>query len=149
MMKKLATFDAHNMRNELYKSSYRLSDVKNRIEKVAGAFNMVKFKDDDDAAHLWEVQSSDEGDYIVALYDTSAPSKKVASSPWQVKIEDSKISIFNNGRFITRISAKEFGIPENELHMVPKYLPQKLASDNAFANSLLKLAGAKTKANNY
>ena len=65
-----------SLENTIYKKAYRLEDVKDRIERVA--FDVVRFKDDDNGANLWQVQSSDDGDYIVSIYEPD-PEEKVAS----------------------------------------------------------------------
>ena len=75
---------------KLTKKAYRLSDVKDQLETIA--FDVVRFKDGDHGAELWQVQSSDDGDYIVALYDEeeAAPVEKTASkappSAWSVLV---------------------------------------------------------------
>jgi hypothetical protein len=57
--------DYSGLENKIYKKAYRLADVKDQLETVA--FDIVRFKDNDKGAELWQVQSADDGDYIVAL----------------------------------------------------------------------------------
>ena len=142
-MKKLASFDPNHYHNTLYKKSYKLNNVKDKIEKVA--FDVVRFKDDDDAAHLWEVQSADDGDYIVALHDTSEENvkKEASAQPWKVSVAEESFDVFFHDKFVGRFGYKEAGIPKNELYMVKSYLPQKLASDEKFANALISSAKKK------
>jgi hypothetical protein len=142
-MKKLASFSAQTYHDTLFKKSYRLNDVAGQIVKVG--FDVVKFKDDDDASHLWEVQSSDDGDYIVALYDVAATKTASAINPWKVTVADDHFDVYCNDKFVARFGASEIGIPTNELYLVPTYLPGKLARDGTFAQKLLKLAEKKAK----
>ena len=48
--------DYSKLVNNFYKKAYRLSDVKDRLESYA--FDIVRFKDGDNAANLWEIQRS-------------------------------------------------------------------------------------------
>ena len=56
---------------------YKLADVKDQIEVVG--FDIVRFRDNDRGAELWQVQSADDGDYIVALYEDEPEIEKTAS----------------------------------------------------------------------
>jgi len=75
--------DFTKLENKLLKKSYRLADVKDQLETVA--FDVVRFKDSDKGASLWQVQSAEDGDYIVTLYDET-DNKKTASvaDGWEV-----------------------------------------------------------------
>jgi hypothetical protein len=64
------SLDYSDLANKIVKRAYRLSDVKDQLETVA--FDIVRFKDADKGAELWQVQSADDGDYIVALYDDTS-----------------------------------------------------------------------------
>src|SRR5208282_4340202 len=76
--------DFTKLENKLLKKSYRLADVKDQLETVA--FDVVRFKDNDKGATLWQIQSADDGDYIVTLYDDADDNKKTASvvNGWEV-----------------------------------------------------------------
>lgn len=128
---------------KLTKKAYRLSDVKDQLETIA--FDVVRFKDGDHGAELWQVQSSDDGDYIVALYDEeeAAPVEKTASkappSAWSVLVTKtgSDLQVSYKGDPLVRLSAAKLGIPSNELHQAEKYLPEKLATNKKLVKALL------------
>lgn len=137
--------DYSSLDNSIYKKAYKLEDVKNSIERVA--FDIVRFKDNDKGAELWQVQSSEDGDgdYIVALYQPDED-KKVESS-WQVMVNKvaGDLQISYKGDPIVRISATKLGIPRNELHKMEEYLPSKLAENKKLLNSLLNELGQSAK----
>lgn len=136
MMSKFS-LDYDNLEQKVYKKAYKLSDVKNKIERVA--FDVVRFSDGDDASKLWQVQSADDGEYIVALYDEPEESQKTASSYWEVALNktSSMIDVYYKGDPIVRVAASKLGIPSNELALVSKYLPKKLAENKKLATALL------------
>jgi len=140
----MSKFDVNysQLENKIYKKAYKLSEVKDKIEKVA--FDIVKFKDGDNAANLWQVQSSDDGDYIIALYDSD--DVKTANS-WEVDIvkNANAIQISYKGDPLLKISAQKLGIPSNEIHLVSKYLPKKLANNKKLVASLLSELGNSVK----
>lgn len=126
--------DYSSLENSIYKKAYRLSEVEDQIERVA--FDVVRFKDNDKGAELWQVQSADDGDYIVAIYQPEEE-EKVAS--WSVAINkvsgDMQVSYKNDP--IVRIASNRLGIPKNELHKAEHYLPKKLADSKKLVKSLL------------
>lgn len=134
--------------NQITKKAYRLSDVKDQIEVVA--FDVVKFKDADKGADLWQVQSSDDGDYIVALYPEEDTVKE-ASSDWDVRVLKTagEIQISYKGDPITRMSYAKLGIPRNELPQVEQYLPEKLASNKKLVRALLSQLSEPAKLELY
>jgi len=112
---------------KLSKRAYKLSDVKSQLEVVG--FDIVRFKDADKGADLWQVQSADDGDYIVALYDEPEEQLTVeanAKSLWQVKASS------------LRLWASKLGIPATELKQAENYLPSKLASNPKLVKALLR-----------
>jgi hypothetical protein len=127
--------DYSGLENKIYKKAYRLSDVQDQLETVA--FDIVRFKDDDKGADLWQVQSADDGEYIVALYQPDED-KKVAST-WEVMISKTAgdLQISYKGDPIVRVASSKLGIPRTELHKVPDYLPEKLASNKKLVKALL------------
>ena len=129
-----------NFKNTLYKNKHKLSDVKDKIEKVA--FDIVKFTGDD-STKLWQIQSCDDGEYIVALYDVESEVKKTASSnPWSVKVSNisGTINIFYKNAFVSQIKASELGIPSEEIEMTTHYLPKSLNENKRLASLVLKQA---------
>lgn len=126
--------DYSRLENKIYKKAYRLADVKEQLETVA--FDIVKFKDGDNAANLWQIQSADDGDYIVALYQ---PEEKVASQAWEVSLSKTagSIQFFYKGDPIVKMAASKLGVPSNELDKVSEYLPAKLNENKKLVKSLL------------
>lgn len=126
--------DYSSLENTIYKKAYRLSDVKDRLETVA--FDIVRFKDSDKGADLWQVQSADDGEYIVSLYQ---PDEEVKTSSWDVVASKTAgdLQISYKGDPLVRISAAKIGIPRSELSQVEVYLPEKLASNKKLVKALL------------
>jgi hypothetical protein len=122
--------------NQITKKAYRLSDVKDQVEKVA--FDVVRFKDGDKGADLWQIQSADDGDYIVALYDDESGTEKAASL-WSVLAtkNGSDLQISYKGDPLVRLSSRKLGIPSHELSQAEEYLPGKLASNKKLVKALL------------
>lgn len=118
------------------KKAYRLEEVKDKIVKVA--FDIVKFKDGDEGANLWQIQSADDGDYIVSIYDPEEI-EKTATIDWSVSINkvagDMQVSYKNDP--IIRIASSKLGIPQNELYKTEEYLPRKLAENKKLVKMLL------------
>ena len=130
------SLDYSSLANQITKKAYRLSDVKDQLETVA--FDIVRFRDGDKGAELWQVQSADDGDYIVALY-ADEEMEKEASSNWSVLVtkSGSDLQISYKGDPLVRLSSKKLGIPNGELHQAEKYLPEKLASNKKLVRALL------------
>ncbi|HVY53721.1 MAG TPA: hypothetical protein VHA13_04305 [Gammaproteobacteria bacterium] len=137
------SIDYSGLENKIYKKAYRLSDVKDQLETVA--FDLVKFKDSDKSADLWQIQSADDGDYIVAVYQ-SDDEEKVASN-WEVIVTKTagELQISYKGDPIVRLASKKLGIPQHELNQVPKYLPIKLAENKKLVKALLNELPASAK----
>lgn len=128
------SLDYTSLENKIYKRAYRLSDVKERLETVA--FDIVRFKDDDKNANLWQIQSSDDGEYIVALYQAEEEAK---TAGWEVLVNKTagSIQVSYNGDPLVRIASSKIGIPRSELGQVESYLPSKLASNKKLVRALL------------
>lgn len=126
--------DYSRLENKIYKKAYRLADVKEQLETVA--FDIVKFKDGDNAANLWQIQSADDGDYIVALYQ---PEEKIASQEWEVVLSKTagSVQFFYKGDPIVKMAASKLGVPSNQLDKVSEYLPAKLNENKKLVKSLL------------
>jgi hypothetical protein len=126
--------DYSKLDNKIYKKAYKLSEVQDKIEKVA--FDIVRFKDGDAAANLWQIQNAEDGDYIVALYQ---PEETVKNAGWEVAAIKTAgaLQISYKGDPIVRLSASKLGIPPYELSKVEEYLPVKLAENKKLVKSLL------------
>jgi hypothetical protein len=127
----------------MVKKAYKLSDVKDQIETVA--FDVVRFKDGDKAAQLWEVQSADDGDYIVALYDEEDTTK--TANDWSVAITKTAglLQVSYKGDPLVRLPFTKLGIPRDQLGKVPQYLPEKLTSNKKLVKALLNELSAEAK----
>ena len=128
--------DYSSLGNKIYKKAYRLSDVKDQLETVA--FDIVKFKDGDKGADLWQVQDAADGQYIVALYDTEEAEVKLAC-PWDVSVGKtaSTLQVSYKGDPIISLASAKLGIPFAELHKAEQYLPTKLAANKKLVKALL------------
>jgi hypothetical protein len=104
------SLDYSKLANQITKKAYRLSDVKDQLETVA--FDVVRFKDGDKGADLWQIQSADDGDYIVALYDDEVE-KTASTNPWGVYVSKNghDVQISYKGDPLVRFAASKLGIP--------------------------------------
>jgi hypothetical protein len=121
--------------DDTFKRAYRLKDVKDKIEKVA--FDVVRFKDNDKGADLWQVQSADDGDYIVAIYQPDEE-EKVAMN-WNVSLNkiSGNLQVSYKGDPLVRVASTKLGIPPSELSKVEQYLPRKLSENKRLVKALL------------
>lgn len=126
--------DYSTLENKIYKKAYRLADVKDQLETVA--FDVVRFKDGDKGADLWQIQNAADGDYIVALYNPDEPEK---TGDWDVAVSKTAgdLQISYKGDPIVRIAASKLGIPPQELPKLESYLPDRLAENKKLVKALL------------
>lgn len=129
------SIDYSGLANKIYKKAYKLSDVQDQLETVA--FDIVRFKDNDMSADLWQVQSADDGDYIVALYQPEEENK--VACRWGVTLSKTgnDLQVSYKGDPLVRVAASKLGIPRAELSKVEEYLPSKLASNKRLVKALL------------
>lgn len=130
------SIDYSKLETQVSKKAYRLADVKNQLETVA--FDIVRFKDGDKGAQLWQVQSAEDGDYIVAIYQGEGEEK--SASTWDVSLSkiSGELQFSYNGDPLVRVASAKLGIPNNELDKVADYLPAKLATNKKLVQALLK-----------
>lgn len=123
--------DLSSVSQTLHPTSRRIS--KSQVVKVA--FDVVRFTDDP-ASRLWQIQSADDGDYIVSLYQDEELPKTGA---WEVVLSKTAatLNVFYKGEQIAALQASKLGVPSNELSTVANYLPAKLAASPALVRSLL------------
>jgi hypothetical protein len=128
--------DYSRLENKLLKKAYKLEQVKDQIERVG--FDVVRFKDGDNAANLWQIQSAEDGDYIVSIYEDDSAVEKTASN-WQVSISKTAgdLQIHYKSDPLVKIASSKLGIPRAELSQVQQYLPAKLAENKKLVNALL------------
>lgn len=136
VMSKFA-IDYTGLGNKILRKAYRLEDVQGKIERVA--FDVVRFKDGDNGADLWQIQNAEDGDYIVAMYNEEESAEKTASN-WQVSISKTAgdLQIHYKGDPLVKIASSKLGIPRAELSQVEQYLPAKLAENKKLVQALLK-----------
>jgi hypothetical protein len=134
--------DYSGLENQLIKKAYRLNDVKDKVEKVA--FDIVRFKDGDKAADLWQIHSTEDGDYIIALYQDS---EEKTASCWDVLLSKngSDLQISYKGDPLIKLSASQLGIPNFELDKVEQYLPKKLSENKKLVKALLNQLSSTAK----
>lgn len=137
------SIDYSGLENKVYKKAYRLADVKDQLETVA--FDIVRFKDNDKGADLWQVQSADDGDFIVAMYSSDDEEKTAAL--WDVTVSKTAgdLHVSYKGDPLVRVAASKLGIPRTELHKIPDYLPSKLAENKKLVKALLNELPASAK----
>lgn len=135
--------DYSGLDNIIYKKAYKLSDVKDQIERVA--FDVVRFKDNDKGADLWQIQSADDGDYIVAIYEQDEEAK--VADAWNVSLNkiSGDLQISYRGDPIVRLASSKLGIAYEELNKIEKYLPKKLAENKKLVKALLNELNESTK----
>jgi len=134
------SLDFNSLNTQINKKAYKLSEVKDRIEKVA--FDVVRFKDPDKASELWQVHSADDGDYIVALYEEDKEENiKTASvkNNWEVEINkiSKELHFYYKGEPIVKMASNKLGLPAEEVSMAASYLPKKLSENKKLVNALL------------
>jgi hypothetical protein len=140
MYKKEMDYD--QLFDNLSKKTYKLSEVSNRLEKVA--FDIVKFKDSENPDELWQIQNADDGEYIVARYNSDEKLSE-AKSNWDVIVKDANINIFYKNSPITKIAASSLNIQPEDLSTIKSFLPNKLASDKSFVSALLSTLNKSSK----
>lgn len=136
--------DYTDMERKIYKKAYKLSEIKDQLETVG--FDLVRFKDQDKSADLWQIQSADDGEYIVSIYEEDSSELK-ASAAWEVFLSKAAgyLQFSYKGEPIVKIAASTLGIPVNELNKVSDYLPAKLATNKKLVNSLLNQLSKSAK----
>ena len=122
------------------KRAYRLSDVKDRIEKIAYS-DLVRFRDNQDTDQLWKIQESPEGPVIIALYgddgSIKAESNTQPKSDWEAIPDKKAMHIFYKGEPLVTLSSLDMGIPVSEFDIARRWIPEKLASDVGLQKALL------------
>ena len=135
-----SSIDYSSLENSLDKSKqkvYKLADVQHKIRKVA--FDVVRFIDGTDIEGLWKVDKTSQGEYILALYDEDNLEKTASvKSDWKVLLsKQNDLHVFYKNDPIIRLASHDLGVPEEELNLVPSYLPEKLANNSRLVRGLL------------
>lgn len=133
------SIDYQELHNTLTNKTYKFADVKHKMQRVGFDIYRIAGENLDE---LWQIQNADDGDYIVARYETD-PEEVVekTASKWDVLITtgSENINIFYNGHPITKMASSKLGIKEDEVNLIKNFLPKKLASDKVFVRTLLAL----------
>lgn len=129
--------DFTKLEEQLLKKAYKLSDVKDQLETVA--FDIVRFKDTDKGADLWQIQSADDGEFIVTKYEDVEAKKTASANPWEVVLSKhaKTLNFFYKGDPIVKVASKKLGIADAELSSVERYLPKKLSENKRLVTALL------------
>jgi hypothetical protein len=139
-------FDYSTLEKDLEKpKSYRYEDVKDKIVRIA--YDIVRFQGpDEDIDSLWKIQTTDDGDVIVAMYEEGEgkiAEASVKSSAWNV-VTDSKqnFHIFYKDSPIKIIACSEVGISfvgisSNDIQMFCQDVGQKLNDDQDLRQTLM------------
>jgi hypothetical protein len=136
------SIDLDNVSSVVSKKSYKLSDVKDKLVKVA--FDVVRFKDAPED-ELWQIQNSDDGDYIIALYNDDEKIVTASLQPWSVIVKNSDVHVFYKKEHLCKVASSELGLQESDLSLVKQYLPKKLASNKNLVKSLLNSVDRDTQ----
>lgn len=136
--------DLDNVVSSISKKALKLSEVQDKIEKVA--FDIVRFKDGN-PEELWQVQTAEDGSsYIVALYNEE---EKVAmasvQSPWSVVIANTDMHFFYKQDHLCKVASSQLGFKTNDLSLAKRYLPKKLAENTALVKALLQSVDQDTR----
>ena len=138
MLKSKFSLDYTQLDNSLNKKSFKLTpaQVKSQLEVVG--FDIVRFRDDDKSSKLWDLEATDDGNYIVSLYEDDTETTKTALA-WEVVLSKTAntFNFFYKGAPITKMSASQLGLPAAELNLVERYLPARLASNPQLVQALL------------
>lgn len=125
----------HLAQKLLPQKSYRLLDVENRIEKVA--YDLVRFRDNEDTDQLWKVQDSPDGPVIVALYGDDGGLAVQSKGDWDAVPDKKAMHVFYKGEPLASLSSSDLGIPTEEFGVARRWLPRKLAADETLQKELL------------
>jgi len=130
---------------------YKLADVKDQIERVA--FDVVRFRENEDTEQLWRIDERDDGPVIVALYEEGTPEMTSESSEkkWEA-LPDRKASclhIYYKGDPIVRLAAGDIGLPDDELEVVARWLPNRLEEDDRLRQLILDKSGDENLTRKY
>lgn len=117
------------------KKAYLLKDVKDKVVKVA--FDVVRFTDtNDNIDGLWQIKHSDDGEYIVAMYD-EGPSEKTSAWTTLLDKRGENINVFYKNTPIAKVAASSLNISKEEIPFVCSYLPESLDRNDKLASALL------------
>lgn len=129
--------DYQALNEKVNRKFFLYSDVKNRLQKIA--FDVVKFNDDE-IEGLWKIETSPEGEVIVALYDENIQKSAEKNTNWKILTDKNKevLSFFYKNQPITKIASSNLNIPTEEVDAVISFLPERLSKNSSLRKKLLK-----------
>lgn len=118
----------------------------NEHRLVRVAFDLFRFKDGN-PEELWQVQSSDDGEFLVRTYalPDEQEEKKVAAS-WTVELDKKEENLTVAYRHIPlmRLAAKNYGLTSSEdVRLLQRVIYNKINTDDEFVNKLIKTLSAE------
>lgn len=124
---------------------YRFEDVKDRLVKVA--FDVVRFRDDDNIDGLWQIQATDDGELIVATYEEQ-PGLESKSSDWAAVADKtgSVINVFYKSEPVMKFASSSIGITEKEVPSLIETLPTSLSENINLRQAMLNELPLEEKA---
>lgn len=129
------------------KRTIKLSDVKDRIQKVA--FDVVRFTDAGNFDKLWIVKEENGEKVLVAMYDEDEP-LTVQASAWNAMADSlGNVNVFYKGEPIVKFAISAIGLKKEDISTVCRTLPQKLASDGSFVSSMISMLDYNGKTSVY
>jgi len=111
-----------------------LKGNEHRIIRVA--FDMVRFKDSG-PEELWQIQSNDDGEFLVRTFDIG-DEENVVTSNWKVMLDkkEENITVAYQNIPIKRVACKEYGATNTkEAWMLRDTIYERLNSDQKFIRS--------------
>ena len=120
---------------------FKYAEVKDRLVRVA--YDVVKFQDaSEDIDGLWQIQSTDDGEVIVAMYEPPEGGGEAikSESSWAVLPDKaaSSMNVFYKGEPVHKIASTQVGVPEAELSDFCTSVANKLSENEDFRRSLLE-----------
>jgi hypothetical protein len=118
------------------RKAYRFKDVKDRLVKVA--FDIVRFRDTDNIDGLWQIQATDDGEVIVAMYEQAPEKLEAKASNWAaVADKTGSVNVFYKDEPIMRFASAKIGIPADGIPLLVESLPEKLEKNASLRKAML------------
>ncbi len=107
----------------------------------------MKFKDADNIDGLWQIQSADDGEIIVALYEE--PVQLEAKSSWSALTDKtaSYVHLFYKNEPITKVAMSSLGIKKEEMIEFVEALPKILAENTSVRSAMLSELSTEDSSN--
>lgn len=139
------SIDYSQLTNELAtKKVIKLSDVKDRVEKVA--WDVVRFVDSDNIDNLWKIERQGEDEVIVSMYTSDDKELEAKASVvesknnlWAATLDKtgSYVNVFYKEEPIKKIAISSLGVAAEDGKMLARNLPKMLSSNNTLVKKML------------